>query len=94
MMLREFLDFGSAKAQPYRAILGADSLGGAGGNDVMRLVEAMNEADDEVTLAGRIVRPRDLPGVSVACLDPKALDAVVGAEHPLRKRPQTRRPFL
>jgi hypothetical protein len=55
---------------------------------VVSLVEVMAQADDEIALARCIRCPGDLALLSVLRLDPAALDAVVGAEQPLRKRPE------
>lgn len=88
------LDLGSAQAKPHRAFAGTDPLHGAGRNDVVNLVEVMEEVDDEVALTGCIARPRDLAGPSVICLDSEALDAFVGADHPVWERPKTPGFFL
>ena len=79
MMLRCLLDFGAGQAKPNLAFVGADTLHRSSRNNVMCLVEVVQEADDGIALAGCIARPRNLAGMSVACLHPKALDAVIGA---------------
>ena len=89
MMLRSLLDLAPGQAEPHLPLRNADPLDGGGGNDMVSLVEVMSEADDQIALTWCIARPGDLAGIPPSRLDLKAFDAVVVAEHSLRKRPET-----
>ena len=88
-MLGCLLDFGTSQAKPDAPVVAAYPLHRGSRNDMMRLVEVMYEADDEIALGGCIACPRNLAGMSVACLHPKALDAVIRPQQPGRKRPKS-----